>query len=47
MLHRKTYIADAKREISHRDLLLACRLMYLTAFLALTVCVSVKLLIIL
>ena len=47
VLHRKKFIGDAKREITHRDILLACRLMYLTAFLALAVCVSVKLLIIL
>ena len=47
VLHKKKYIGDATREIAHRDILLACRLLYLTAFLTLAACASVKLLIIL
>ena len=47
VLHKKKYIGDASREITHRDILLACRLLYLTAFLNLLLCVFVKLLMIL
>lgn len=47
VLHRKKLIGDPKREIAHRDIILTCRLSYLTAFLALIVCASVKLLFIL
>ena len=47
VLHKKKYIGDAGREIAHRDILLACRLLYLTAFLTLVLCVIGKLLMIL
>ncbi len=47
VLHKKKYIGDAGREIAHRDILLACRLLYLTAFLTLILCVIGKLLMIL
>ena len=42
VLHKKKYIGDAGREITHRDILLACRLLYLTAFLTLLLCTLVK-----
>lgn len=42
VLHKKKYIGDAVREIAHRDILLACRLLYLTAFLTLLLCALVK-----
>ncbi len=42
VLHKKKYIGDASREITHRDILLACRLLYLTAFLTLLLCTLVK-----
>ena len=42
VLHKKKYIGDAAREITHRDILLACRLLYLTAFLTLLLCTLVK-----
>ena len=42
VLHRKQYIGDGNREITHRDILLACRLLYLTAFLTLLLCTLVK-----
>ena len=47
VLHKKKYIGDDTRDITHRDILLACRLLYLTAFLNLLLCVFVKLLMIL
>ena len=42
VLHKKKYIGDDTREITHRDILLACRLLYLTAFLTLLLCTLVK-----
>ena len=42
VLHRKKYIGDGTREIAHRDILLACRLLYLTAFLTLLLCMLGK-----
>ena len=42
VLHKKKYIGDASREITHRDILLACRLLYLTAFLTLLLCAFAK-----
>ena len=42
VLHRKKYIGDDTREIAHRDILLSCRLLYLTAFLTLLLCVLGK-----
>ena len=42
VLHKKKYIGDASREITHRDILLACRLLYLTAFATLLLCTLVK-----
>lgn len=42
VLHRKQYIGDGNREITHRDIPLTCRLMYLTAFLTLLLCTLVK-----
>ena len=47
VLHKKKYIGDDTRDITHRDILLACRLLYMTAFLNLLLCVFVKLLMIL
>ena len=41
-LHKKKYIGDDTRDITHRDILLACRLLYLTAFLTLLLCTLVK-----
>lgn len=42
VLHKKKYIGDANREITHRDIILVCRLLYLTAFLTLLLCTLVK-----
>ena len=42
VLHKKKYIGDDTRDITHRDILLACRLLYLTAFLTLLLCTLVK-----
>lgn len=42
-LHRKPYIGDDLRPISPEDIPLTCRLMVLTAFLALITCVFIKL----
>ena len=42
VLHRKPFIGDPVREIRHDDIPRACRLMYLTAFLALLLCALVK-----
>ena len=42
VLHKKKYIGDDTRYITHRDILLACRLLYLTAFLTLLLCTLVK-----
>ena len=47
VLHKKEYIGDALREIEHRDIPRTCRLMFVTAGLALLLCSAVKLLIIL
>ena len=45
VLHRKKYIGDELRPIVHQDIPRACRLLYMTAFLALIFCCGVKLLI--
>lgn len=42
VLHKKKYIGDANQEITHGDIILACRLLYLTAFLTLLLCVLGK-----
>ncbi len=42
VLHKKQYIGDPLREIEHRDIPRACRLLYATAFLALVFCAGVK-----
>ncbi len=42
VLHKKKYIGDALRETEPSDIPLACRIMYLTAFLMLMLCCSVK-----
>ena len=47
VLHKKEYIGDALREIKHRDIPRTCRLMFVTAGLALLLCSAVRLLIIL
>lgn len=47
VLHRKPFIGDPVREIRHDDIPRTCRLMYLTALLALLLCGSVKLALIL
>ncbi len=43
VLHRKPFIGDPVREIRHDDIPRTCRLMYLTALLALLLCGGVKL----
>lgn len=47
VLHRKPFIGDPVREIHHDDIPRTCRLMYLTALLALLLCGGVKLALIL
>lgn len=47
VLHKKQYIGDATREITHRDIPLTCRLLYMTAFLSFLLCVLGKLLFVL
>ena len=47
VLHKKPYIGDALRDIEHRDIPRACRLLYGTAFFALAVCGGVKQLVLL
>lgn len=47
VLHRKPFIGDPVREIRHDDIPRTCRLMYLTALLALLLCGGVKLALIL
>lgn len=47
VLHKKKYIGDALRQIEHQDIPRACRLLYVTAFLALAVCCGGKLLFVL
>lgn len=44
VLHKKQYIGDAKREITPEDIPMACRLLYVTALLALALCAGGKLL---
>ena len=43
VLHKKKYIGDADREINHRDIILICKLLYMTGFLTLILCASFKL----
>lgn len=43
--HEKEYIGDARREIENEDIPRVCRLMYVTAILALAICCAVKLVI--
>lgn len=47
VLHRKKYIGDPLREIGHRDIPCVCRLLYVTALLALILCCGLKTLILL
>ena len=47
VLHKKPFIGDPVREITHRDIPSACRLLYGTAVLALLLCCGVKALILL
>lgn len=47
VLHKKKYIGDALRDIEHEDIPRACRLLYVTALLALLLCCMIKLLVIL
>ena len=47
VLHKKKYIGDPIREITHRDIPNACRLLYATAGLTLVICTGLKLLILL
>lgn len=42
VLHKKKYIGDAAREITRRDIILTCRLLYMTAFVTLLLCALVK-----
>lgn len=46
VLHKKDYIGDAARAIEPADIPRACRLMYLTALLAMALCCAVKALVI-
>ena len=43
VLHKKEYIGDARREITHEDIPHTCRLMTVTAVLALVLSCAVKL----
>ena len=43
VLHKKEYIGDSLREITHEDIPRVCRLMTVTAILALLLCCGVKL----
>lgn len=45
VLHKKKYIGDELRPIEHQDIPRACRLLYVTAFLALVFCCGAKMLI--
>jgi adenosylcobinamide-phosphate synthase len=45
VLHKKQYIGDSVREIEHRDIPRTCRLLYVTALLALILCCGIKVLI--
>ncbi len=45
VLHKKQYIGDQVREIEHRDIPRTCRLLYVTALLALVLCFGIKALI--
>ena len=45
VLHKKEFIGDPLRAIRHEDIRTACRLMYLTSFLSLLLCLSVRFLI--
>lgn len=47
VLHKKKFIGDALREIEHEDIPRTCRLLYVTAFLALILSCTLKLLFIL
>ena len=47
VLHKKPYIGYALRDIEHRDIPRACRLLYGTSFVALAVCGGIKLLVLL
>lgn len=47
VLHKKKFIGDPLREVEHEDIPRACRLMYVTAGLTLTLCCGVKLLLLL
>ena len=45
VLHKKQFIGDPVREIEHRDIPRTCRLLYVTALLALILCCGIKALI--
>ncbi len=47
VLHKKKYIGDPVREIEHRDIPRACRLLYVTAGITLLFCSIIKVLIVL
>ena len=47
VLHKKKYIGDPVREIEHRDIPRACRLLYVTAGITLLLCSIIKVLIVL
>ena len=47
VLHKKKYIGDPVREIEHRDIPRACRLLYVTAGMTLLICSLIKVLIVL
>lgn len=45
VLHKKKYIGDEVREIEYADIPRACKLLYVTAVLALVICCGIKLII--
>lgn len=47
MLHKKEHIGDKRREIEHEDIPRTCRLMYITALLALVLGCALRVLILL
>ncbi|MBO4725830.1 MAG: cobalamin biosynthesis protein, partial [Firmicutes bacterium] len=42
VLHKKKYIGDAVREIEHEDIRKTCKLMYVTSFISVIVCIAAR-----
>lgn len=42
VLHKKKYIGDEIREIEHEDIKRACRLMYVTSFISVILCIATR-----